>query len=320
MAKFILQRSISTLVLMWIVTVLIFLGSEILPGDPAQVALGMFATEESVAALREEMGLDRPAVERYFDWLGGAVQGDFGRSLVTKVNVATFLGERVTNTAILAGVTTLISVPIAIVIGLTMAMYAGSKWDRGFSVVVLGLSATPEFLIGTLAVLFFAVNLGWLPAVAYLRPGAGIGGLVSALTMPVLTLTLVLVAQMARMTRAVIVNTLGEPYIEMATLKGVPFRRVVWRHALINSIGPIANVIALNIAYLISGVIVVETVFAYPGLAGFMIDAVQARDMPLIQAGALIFCGSYVILVFIADLIGKLSDPRAAHHTPGDNI
>ncbi|MFV0475777.1 MAG: ABC transporter permease [Pikeienuella sp.] len=320
MAKFILLRSLSTLALMWVVSVLIFLGAEILPGDPAQIALGMFATEDSVAALREEMGLNRPAIERYFDWLGGAVQGDFGRSLVTKMDVSAFLGERVRNTTILAGVTTLISVPLAITIGLTMAMYAGSAWDRGFSVIVLAFSATPEFLIGTLAVLFFAVQLGWLPAVAYLTPGASFGRTAGAMAMPVLTLTLVLVAQMARMTRAVIANTLGEPYVEMATLKGVPFRRVVWRHALVNSIGPIANVVALNIAYLISGVIVVETVFAYPGLARFMIDAVHARDMPLIQAGALIFCASYVILVFIADLIGRLSDPRAAHHRPGDNL
>jgi peptide/nickel transport system permease protein len=221
------------------------------------------------------------------------------------------LSERLWNTGLLALVTTIVAVPLALFLGLLMAVGAGRTWDRSASIVVLGLSATPEFLIGSLAVLLFAVQLRWLPAVAYLSPGSGFSQTARALFLPVLTLVIVVTAQIARMTRAIIANLLTQPFVEMALLKGVPSRRIVGVHALINAVGPLANVVALNIAYLVSGVVVVETIFAYPGLAGLMINAVQARDLPVVQACALIFCAAYVIMILLADILAHLYDPRS---------
>jgi peptide/nickel transport system permease protein len=309
--SFILKRVLQTIVLLLAVSVLVFIGCEILPGDVAQVALGQFATEDNVRALRSELGLDRPAYERYLSWLVGILQGDWGQSITTKTPVATMLSERLWNTGLLALVTTVVAVPLALVLGLLMAVGAGRTWDRSASIVVLGLSATPEFLIGSLAVLLFAVQLRWLPAVAYLSPGSGFSQTARALFLPVLTLVIVVTAQIARMTRAIIANLLTQPFVEMAVLKGVPLRRVVGVHALINAVGPLANVVALNIAYLVSGVVVVETIFAYPGLAGLMINAVQARDLPVVQACALIFCATYVIMILVADILAHLYDPRS---------
>lgn len=320
MANFILWRLLATLLLLFIVSLLVFWACEILPGDVAQVALGQYATPENVRALRLEMGLNVPAPQRYLNWLAGAVQGDWGRSLVTKSPVSALLSERVANTALLAGVTTLIAVPLAILLGVVMAMWNGRALDRGASVVILALSATPEFLLATLLVLLFAVNLGWLPAVAYLSTGSGLGQTVRALLLPTASLVVVVTAQIARMTRAILGNILSQPYIEMAILKGVPGRRVVARHALRNAVGPIANVVALNTAYLVSGIVVIETIFAYPGLARLMIDSVQSRDLPVVQACAMIFCATYVLLILLADVMARAFDPRAVPQRPMDAI
>jgi peptide/nickel transport system permease protein len=308
---FILRRLGLAVAMLLVISLLVFIGCEILPGDVAQVSLGQYATEEAVRTLRIELGLDRPAYERYFAWLGGVLQGDWGRSITTKTPVTALLAERAWNTAVLAGVTTVIAVPLALGLGLFMAVGAGGPWDRVASVSIVALSATPEFLIGTIAVLLFAVRLRWLPAVAYLSPGADLAQTARALMLPVGTLVIVVAAQIARMTRAIIGNLLTQPFIEMARLKGVPARRVVGVHALINAVGPLANVVALNIAYLVSGVVVVETIFAYPGLARLMVDAVQARDLPVVQACALIFCATYVLLILLADVLAHLSDPRS---------
>jgi peptide/nickel transport system permease protein len=226
------------------------------------------------------------------------------------VPVSQLLGERLANTAMLAGSTTLIAVPLALGIGLLMALRAGSRFDRVASVVVLALSATPEFLIGTLAVMTFSVHLKWLPAVAHVTFGGGLSALARSLFLPVFTLSIVIAAQIARMTRATIVNLLDLPFIEMATLKGVPRRRIVLVHALINAVGPIANVVALNVAYLVSGIVVVETIFAFPGVARLMVDAVQARDLPVVQACAMVFCFAYVVVILAADLLAVVFNPR----------
>ena len=311
MLAFAARRIALAILLLLVVSLLVFIGCEILPGDVAQVALGQFATEDNVRALRTELGLDRPSWERYLSWLWGILHGDWGRSITTKTAVSTMLSERIVNTALLAGVTTLIAVPLALLAGLTMAANAGRAGDRAAAITILGLSATPEFLLGTLAVLFFSVQLRWLPAVAYVSSDASWTQTARGLVLPVATLVLVVSAQIARMTRAIIGNLLGQPFIEMAVLKGVPRRRVVGFHALINAVGPLANVIALNIAYLVSGVVVVETIFAYPGLARLMVDAVQARDLPVVQACAMIFCATYIVLILVADLLAYAYDPRA---------
>lgn len=320
MARFILWRLVATFFLLVVVSLLVFWACEILPGDVAQVALGQYATPENVRALRIEMGLDQPSVQRYLDWLAGALQGDWGRSLVTKSPVSALLSERVANTALLASLTTVIAVPLAILLGVLMAMWNGRALDRSASVAILALSATPEFLLATLLVLLFAVQLGWLPAVAYLSSGAGIGQTVRALLLPVASLVVVVTAQIARMTRAILGNILTQPYIEMAVLKGVPPRRIVMRHALRNAVGPLANVVALNVAYLVSGIVVVETIFAYPGLARLMIDSVQSRDLPVVQACAMIFCATYVLLILLADVLARVFDPRSLAQRPVDAL
>jgi len=312
-AHFIVWRLLATLLLLFIVSLLVFWACEILPGDVAQVALGQYATPENVKALRIEMGLNQPPLQRYLQWLVGAVQGDWGRSLVTKSPVSGLLSERVANTALLAGITTLIAVPLAIALGVVMAMWNGRALDRGASIVILALSATPEFLLATLLVLLFAVNLGWLPAVAYLSTGSSLGQTARALLLPTASLVVVVTAQIARMTRAILGNILTQAYIEMAILKGVPGRRVVARHAL-------RNVVALNTAYLVSGIVVVETIFAYPGLARLMIDSVQSRDLPVVQACAMIFCATYVLLILLADVMARVFDPRSLPQRPMDAI
>ena len=311
LASFILRRMLALLVLLLVVSALVFVGTELLPGDVAQVALGPFASPENVAALRRELGLDQPALLRYLDWLRGVVfSGDWGTSITSRQPVTTMLAERVRNTAILAGATTAIAIPLSMALGIVMAVFHGRRLDRVLSVIVLTLSATPEFLVGALAVLLFSLHWELLPSVSYLSPGASLAANIKALVMPVGVLVLVVTAQIARMTRATLVNILSYPYIEMALLKGVPVWRVVTLHAVPNAIGPIVNIIALNVAYLVSGIVVVETVFSYPGIARLMIDAVQSRDFPVIQACALIFCASYVLLILLADVIAHIADPR----------
>ena len=308
--RFGVRRLAVAVLILATVSLLVFVGCEVLPGDVAQVALGQFATPESVQALREQFGLDRPAPVRYLEWLLGILHGDWGMSIGTRVPVSQLLGERLANTAMLAGATTVVAIPLALALGLAMALRAGGRFDRAASIVVLALSTTPEFLVGTLAVLMFSVHLKWLPAVAQITFGATFATLARSLLLPVLTLSIVVAAQIARMTRATIVNLLDLPYIEMATLKGVPRRRIVLVHALINAVGPIANVVALNIAYLVSGIVVVETIFAFPGVARLMVDAVQARDLPVVQACAMVFCFAYVVLILAADILAVLFNPR----------
>lgn len=310
MIGFLVKRMLLAVLVLWLVSVLVFAGTEILPGDVAELALGQFATPESVATLRAELSLDQPAVLRYLDWLSGIVQGDWGRSITTRTPVADMLSERIGNTALLAGASALIATPLAIGIGLMLSLGSGGWLDRAGSITILGLSATPEFLIATLAVLLLAVELRWFPAVAYLTPGSGWSETARALFLPVATLVIVVTAQIARMTRAIVGNLLTQPFAEMAMLKGVPKHRIVGRHALLMAVGPLANVVALNVAYLVSGVVVVETVFAYPGLARLMTDAVQARDMPVVQACAMLFGTVYVVLILLADTLADLSDPR----------
>lgn len=310
MTRFLVSRLFLAALVLWLVSVLVFVGCEILPGDVAQLALGQYATPENVAALREQLGLNYPAHTRYLHWLVGMMQGDWGQSIATKTPVAVMLAERVGNTLRLAGLTTLIAVPLSIGLGLLMSLGSGGRWDRAGSVVVLGLSATPEFLIGTLAVLFLAVKMHWFPAVAYLSPGSNMWETVKSLFLPVATLVIVVTAQIARMTRAIIGNLLNQPFAEMAMLKGVSRWKIVSHHALVMAVGPIVNVVALNIAYLISGVVVVETIFSYPGLARLMTDAVQARDMPIVQACAMLFSAAYVALILLADTLANAFDVR----------
>ncbi|MEM5331312.1 ABC transporter permease [Paraburkholderia sp. JHI2823] len=304
------RRIAVTVLTLLIVSAIIFTITNLLPGDAAQAALGQSATPETIAALRQQFGLDQPAHVRYLHWLAGLLHGDFGRSLSGDMPVSEMIGTRLPKSLTLAAITTAVSVPIALLLGIVAAVKRESAVDRVISLGTLSLVATPEFLIATVAVLVFAVKLRWLSALSYSGPIGSVHDFLRAYAMPVLTLCAVVIAQMARMTRAAVIEQLSASYVEMAVLKGASPARVVLRHALPNAIGPIANAIALSLSYLLGGVIVVETIFNYPGLASLMVDAVGNRDFPLVQACTLIFCVAYLTLVLFADLCSIVSNPR----------
>src|SRR5581483_10369598 len=293
-----------------IVSAIVFAMTGLLPGDAAQQALGQAATPEAVAALRHQFGLDQPAPQRYLEWLIHIVRGDFGMSLSNSLPVSALIESRLPNSLMLAGLTTIVAVPVALAIGILSAMYRGAWLDRVLNILTLSTVAVPEFLVATIAVLIFAVKLHWLPALSYLSSVSSFGDLLRIYAMPVMTLCCVLIAQMARMTRAAVLDQLSSGYVEMACLKGASQMRVVLRHVLPNAIGPIANAVALSLSYLFGGVVIVESIFNYPGLASLMVDAVTNRDMPLVQGCVMVFCAAYLALVLMADLCQIVSNPR----------
>ncbi|KAB0565407.1 ABC transporter permease [Pseudomonas sp. R11F] len=293
-----------------IVSMVVFAITAVLPGDAAQQSLGQFATPEQVAALRLKLGLDQPGVLRYLHWLMSLLSGDLGMSTSSAMPVSELMGGRAPNTLMLASATALVSVPVAMVLGIGSAMARGGRIDNILSFITLAMVAVPEFLVATLAVLIFAVNLGWLSSLSYASDISSPWQFMRTYALPVMTLCCVIVAQMARMTRAAVIDQLDSPYVEMARLKGVGPIRIVLRHALPNAIGPIANAIALSLSYLLGGVVIVETIFNYPGIASLMVDAVTNRDMALVQACSMLFCAAYLGLVLIADLCAILSNPR----------
>lgn len=291
------------------ISVVVFLGTNLLPGDVADALLGQAATADATAALREALNLSGSAPMRYLHWLGGLLTGDLGRSLVTQLPVSQMIGSRLTNSLLLAGLTALVSVPTALALGIAASVWRDSLFDRAVALLSVAAISVPEFLVATLAVILFAVELQWLPALS--TPDvATLPALIASFTLPVLTLSLPVVSQMTRMTRAALVGILDSSYVEMARLKGLRPSRIVLHHALPNAAGPLANAAALSLSWLLGGVIVVEVIFNYPGLAKLMVDAVSTRDMPLIQGCAMLFCAGYLVLVLAADVASILSNPR----------
>lgn len=295
------------------VSAVVFAITSVLPGDAAEETLGQDATPQAVAALRKEMGLDRSAMLRYFDWLGGMAKGDMGKSVVTGLPVGEAVASRLPASLQLAAVTTVFSVPLALGLGILCALRRGSAFDRFTSMATVAVVSVPEFLVATLAVLVFAVQLKWLPALSYAVDVSSPGEMLRSFALPVLSLGSVIVAQMLRMTRAAVIDQLAAAYIEMVRLKGASAARTVLFHALPNAIGPIANAVALSLSYLLGGVIIVEVIFNYPGIAKLMVDGVAQRDMPLVQACAMIFCSAYLVLVMLADVCGIVANPRLRH-------
>ena len=311
--KLLTQRIALALLSLLAVSVVVFAITAVLPGDAAQEQLGQDATPEALAALRAQMGLDVPAPQRYLKWLGGLVKGDMGQSSTTQMPVSQLVGSRLPNSLLLAAITALFSVPIALTAGIAAAVWRGSWFDRAASSMSVAVVSVPEFLVATLMVLVFAVELRWLPALSYVSDIESLGQLLKAFAMPVLTLCCVIVAQMMRMTRAAVIDQLEAPYIEMVRLKGASPLRMVLLHALPNAVGAIANAVALSLSYLLGGVIIVETIFNYPGIAKLMVDGVSQRDMPLVQGCAMLFCAGYLILVTLADVCGIVANPRLRH-------
>nr|WP_246749000.1 ABC transporter permease [Rhizobium setariae] len=309
----VIRRAALGLITLWAASVLIFAGTQILPGDLAQAVLQNNATPENVAAMRHELGLDRPAVERYVEWLGKAVQGDLGTSLVNQRDVAKDLAPRLHNTFFLAIYAALIAVPLAVLLGVLAAAWQGSAFDSVANAATLLAISLPEYFLGYLLIKWIAVQLGWFPVLASVTPDTSFFERLYLSFLPMLTLVLVIIAHMMRMTRASVLAVMSSPYIEMALLKGLPKWRVVVEHALPNALAPIINVVALNLAYLIVGVVVVEVVFVYPGLGQLMVDAVSKRDVPVVQACGLIFATAFITLNMTADILALISNPRLRH-------
>ena len=310
MTGLIFRRLALGLVTMWVVSLLVFASTEILPGDVAESILGKEAPDDVIAVMRERLGLNEPAYVRYWDWLSGLFVGDLGVSLGSGREISELIDDRLWNTVRLASVTAIIAVPLAVILGLISAMRAGTVMDRSISIGTLCMISLPEFFVAALLVYVFAVQLRWLPALPIVRPDQSLWSSLTAMALPVMTLTFAVLAHMARMTRNAVINVLSSAYVEMALLKGVPNWRIILFHAFPNALSPIINVIALNLAYLVAGVVIVETAFGYPGLARLMVDGVATRDIPLVQACEMIFCATYVSLNLLADILSILSNPR----------
>lgn len=312
--KLLTQRIALGLLLLFLVSVMIFAGTIILPGDVAQSILGQSATPEALANLREELGLNEPALGRYFSWLGGAVVGDFGTALTSGLDITSEIGRRLGNTLFLAFWAAVVAVPLAIFLGLLAVRYRDRWPDKLISAVTLTSISIPEFLIGYLLMFFLGVKLGLFPstAISY-RPDADLLTRLNAIALPVLVLTLVVLAHMMRMTRAAILNVMQSAYIETAELKGLSGFDVIRKHAFPNAVSPIVNVVMLNLAYLVVGVVVIEVVFVYPGMGQYLVDHVSKRDVPVVQACGLIFAAVYIGLNMVADIVSILANPRLRH-------
>ena len=311
--KIVAQRIALSFVMLLMVSVLIFVGTQILPGDVAQSILGQSATPQSLANLREELGLNQPAYIRYFQWLGGLLQGDLGTSLTNGRDIGEAIGQRFGNTLFLATCAALIAVPLAILLGLVSVLYRDRWPDKLISVVALASISVPEFLIGYILMFYVGVKLGWAPSVSMITEGMPFFARLHAIALPVAVLVLVVLAHMMRMTRAAILNVMQSPYIETAELKGLGMFSIIRKHAFPNAVAPVVNVVMLNLAYLVVGVVVVEVVFVYPGMGQFLVDHVAKRDVPVVQACGLIFASVYILLNMIADIVSIMANPRLRH-------
>ena len=317
----VLQRLGLGVLTLFVVSIIIFATIEMLPGDFAKAILGQSATPETVAAFQREIGLDRPPVERYVEWFVGVLRGNFGNSFSSvgalggghERTVVSLIAPRLANTLFLATLTASIAVPLALVLGMLAALYRNSLFDRTVNFVTLTSISVPEFFVAYILMLFLAVRFPIFHSLARISSDMALGERAVRSALPVMTLVLVIVAHMMRMTRAAIINLLASPYIEMARLKGMSAARVIYHHALPNAWAPIATVVALNLAYLIVGVVVVEVVFVYPGIGQLMVDAVSARDIPVVQACALIFAVAYILLNLLADIVSIVTNPRLLH-------
>ncbi|BAB54597.1 ABC transporter permease [Mesorhizobium japonicum] len=312
-AKLGAQRIALGIMLLLAVSVLIFAGTQILPGDVAQAILGQSATPESLANLREQLGLNQPAYVRYFHWLGGVLTGDLGTSMTSGQGISSAIKGRLWNTLFLAFWAATVAVPLAIILGLIAVRYRNGWVDKLISGLALASTSFPEFFIGYVLVYFFAVKWQIFPGISTVYDGMPFLERMQAIAMPVTALTLVVLAHMMRMTRAAILNVMQSAYVETAELKGLSAFAVIRRHAFPNAIAPIINVVMLNLAYLIVGVVVVEVIFVYPGMGQYLVDHVTKRDVPVVQAVGLIFAAVYISLNIIADIAAIVANPRLRH-------
>ena len=311
--KLIAQRLALGLMLLFAASILIFGGTMMLPGDVAQQILGQSATPESLANLRAELGLNDPPITRYFNWLGGFLTGDLGTALSNGRDIGESVSFRLGNTLFLAFWAAAISVPLAIFLGLLAVRYKDRWPDKLISAVTLTTISIPEFMIGYILIYWISIQLGWFSSVSIIYDTMTLGEKLNAIAIPVMVLTLVVLAHMMRMTRAAILNVMQSAYIETAELKGMGMLKIIRKHAFPNAIAPIVNVVMLNLAYLVVGVVVIEVVFAYPGMGQYLVDHVSKRDVPVVQACGLIFAAVYIGLNLVADIVSILANPRLRH-------
>lgn len=308
---FVIRRVLLGIVTLFVVSIIVFAATQALPGDPAQAILGRNATPESLAALREQLGLNTPVVQQYLDWLGGILTGDPGDSLAAGLPISELLGDRIVNSAFLVLVSALISIPLSIAIGSYAALRRDGVFDSASSVTTLVMAALPEFVVGIALVVLFATTVfNWLPAVTYIPPGTKPWDDLEGMILPTVTLVIAVTPYVSRIMRASMIEVLQSDYVEMARLKGLPESVVIRRHALPNALGPTLQVIALNLAYLAGGIILVEVVFNFPGIGFALVDAVANRDMPVVQFLAMLIAAVYIILNLLADVATILVTPR----------
>ena len=309
----IIKRLAFGLLTLFAISLLITVGMEFLAGDVCTEMLGQMAQPDTVAACRAELNLDRPVHIRYAEWVWNLLHGDMGVSLANRREVSELISRRIGNTLFLAGMSAVVSVPLAIGLGVLAALYRNTAFDRVISITTLSTISVPEFFVAYILMALLAVNFQVFPAISNVDSFMGFFERVRVSALPVLTLTLVVLAHMMRMTRASIVNLLASPYIEMAKLKGIRPARIILWHALPNAWAPIIQVVILNLAWLVVGVVIVEVVFVYPGLGYLMVDSVLFRDMPMVRGTAMVFATTYVLLNLLADILSIIANPRLRH-------
>lgn len=292
------------------VSVIIFWCVEFLPGDAAERVLGRNATPESLALLRAKLHLDLSGGERYLRWLTALLSGDLGTSLVADRPVGSYIASRILNTALLSGIALLLYIPVSIALGVTTALYRGRLADHAISVIVLIFMCLPEFVIGILLISIFAIKLAWLPPLALISQAQTFGQLLQLIALPTITIVAAMSAYAVRMMRESLIEVLESSYVLMARLKGLPRWRVLLFHALPNALGPAINITALNVAWMIGGVVVVEAVFEFPGIGRLMVDSISNKDMPVILAISMVMTGAYILINLVADLLVILLNPK----------
>jgi len=293
-----------------VVSALVFFFTSVLPGDIAERVLGRESTQQQRQIFRKHLHLDRPVWERYGVWIGDVARGDLGRSLVNDETVTSTIGTSAKNTLFLSVFAFLLYIPVTLIMATVAALFRGKLPDSLISVVTLVGLSVPEFVLGTLLIFGFAVKLSVAPALSIVNPGDSLFTRLHATVLPAVTLMVAMAVYAIRMLRDNLIDVLDSEYVRMATLKGVPRWRVVVRHALPNSLGPALNVTALNLTYLIGGVVVVETVFSYPGLGKLLVDSISVRDVPVVEVTALLASGVYIVANLVADVLAMVLNPR----------
>jgi peptide/nickel transport system permease protein len=306
----VIKRILLGLITLFIVSLITFLGVEILPGDACTTYLEREAYGAALEACYERLGLNVPAYERYISWAFGVLQGDFGYSLSGDMKINDVLGPRVKNSMVLASASILIGIPIALLLGIITALWRDKMPDIIISTITIFSMTIPEFVSATLLILIVAIWLEWLPGIVIVPTGVSVYELLPNIILPVIAISMIMTAHMARMVRSSVIQVMASDYVQMAILKGVPYWKMVFKHVLPNALLPAINVVALTIAWLLGGVVVTEVVFNYPGLGRLVIESISNRDLPVVQALAIILASIYVSINLIADLMTLMLNPR----------